>query len=183
MQKYNNFQKEISEVIEWLKKEFKQISTGQATPTILDSVKVESYGSYMDISHVASIAISDAKSLIITPFDKSQTKSVEQAIRDADLGVSLVGESAGIRVIFPALTTETRGKFVKMAKEKLEDARIKIRKERQEIIDELDIAKKDGAISEDDYKRKKDDVQKKVDTGNAEVESLFKQKEEGIMKV
>ena len=133
MQKYNNFQKELNEVVEWLKKEFKQISAGVATPAILDSVNVEVYGNYMNITHVASIILADAKSLKVSPFDKSQTKAVEQAIRDADLGVSLVGESDGIRVIFPQLTTETRAKFVKQAKEKLEDARIKIRKETRMI--------------------------------------------------
>jgi ribosome recycling factor len=183
MQKFNNLQKEITEIVEWLKKEFKQISTGQATPAILDSIKVESYGSFMDIAHVAAITITDAKSLKVMPFDKSQTKAVEQAIRDADLGVSLVGESDGIRVIFPQLTTETRGKFVKQAKEKLEDARIKIRKERQESIDEIENAKKESEISEDDFKRKKEEIQKHIDKGNIELESLFKQKEEAIMKI
>lgn len=183
MQKYNNFQKEISEIVEWLKKEFKSISAGVATPAILDSVNVESYGSYMNISHVASIVIADAKSLKVSPFDKSQTKAVEKAIQDADLGVSLVSESDGVRVIFPALTTETRAKFVKLAKEKLEDARIKIRKERQEAIDEIEKAKKESEISEDDFKRKKDEIQKHVDAGNGEVEALFKHKEESIMKV
>lgn len=182
MNKFNNFSKDLKDVIAWLQKEFKQISAGQANPAVLDSVNVESYGSFMPVAHVANISL-DANSLKVSPWDKGQVKAVEQAIRDADLGVSLVTESDGIRVIFPQLTTETRAKFVKMAKEKLEDARIKVRQLRSDVNTELDAQKIAGEMSEDDNKKKKDQVQKEVDSTNAELESMFKVKESAILSV
>ncbi len=182
MEKFNNFEKNLKEVVVWLQKEFKQISAGVANPAVLDSVNVESYGSFMPIAHLATIAL-DGNNLKVVPFDKSQVKAVEQAIRDADLGVSLITESDGVRVVFPQLTSETRTKFVKLAKEKFEDARIKVRQERGDVNSDLDAEKIAGNMSEDDNKKKKEQVQKIVDSINAELESMFRQKENAIMKV
>lgn len=182
MQKFNELEKNLKEVISWLQKEFKQISAGVANPAVLDAVKVESYGTFMAITHVATISL-DANNLKIIPFDKSQTKAIEQAIRDADLGLSLITESDGVRVIFPQLTTETRTKYVKLAKEKLEDARIKVRQFRSEVNVDIDAEKIAGNISEDENKKKKDIVQKHVDATNNELESMFKLKEAAIMKI
>lgn len=182
MQKFNNFGNDLKEVISWMQKEIKQISAGAVNPAVLDSVNVESYGSYMPIMHLAAISI-DANSLKVSAFDKTQNKAIEQAIRDADLGVSLFTESDGIRVIFPQLTTETRAKFVKIAKEKFEDARIKVRQLRADVNVDLDAAKIGGEMSEDDNKKKKDQVQKQVDQTNAELEAMFKVKENAIMSV
>lgn len=182
MQKYNNFSSNLKEVISWMQKEMKQVSAGQVNPAILDSVYVDSYGSRMLVSHLANITI-DQNSLKISPWDKSQIKLIEQAIRDADLGLSLVTESDGIRAIFPQLTTETRTKFVKIAKEKLEDARIKVRQFRSEVMDELDQACTDSEIGEDECKRKKTETQENVDSTNRELEAMFKSKESAILTV
>ncbi len=182
MEKFNNLQKSLKEIVEWMQKEMKSISAGGVNPAVLDSVMVESYGSFMQVMHLAAIAI-DGNSLKVSPFDKSQTKAVEQAIRDADLGVSLVTESDGVRVIFPQLTTETRTKFVKVAKEKLEDARIKVRQIRNDVNSDLDAMKIAGEMGEDDVKRKKDQVQETVDKTNSELEGIFKHKETAILSV
>lgn len=182
MEKFNNLTNNLKDVVAWLGKELKQISAGSVNPAVLDSVMVESYGSYMQVAHVAAITI-DANSLKVSPFDKSQTKAIEQAIRDADLGVSLVTESDGVRVIFPQLTTETRAKFVKQAKEKLEDARIKVRQFRSDVNSDLDALKIAGVMGEDDVKRKKDQVQEAVDKTNVELEGMFKTKETAILNV
>jgi ribosome recycling factor len=182
MNKFNNLSNSLKECISWMQKEMKQISAGAVNPAVLDSVMVESYGSYMQVMHLASISI-DANSLKVSPFDKSQTKAIEQAIRDADLGVSLVTESDGVRVIFPQLTTETRAKFVKIAKEKFEDARIKVRQIRADVNVDLDALKIAGEISEDDNKKKKDQVQQEVDKTNQELEAMFKVKESAILKI
>lgn len=182
MENFNNLQKNLREIVEWMQKEMKSISAGGVNPAVLDSVSVESYGSYMQVMHLAAIGI-DGNSLKVSPFDKSQTKAIEQAIRDADLGVSLVTESDGVRVIFPQLTTETRTKFVKIAKEKLEDARIKVRQMRNDVNSDLDAMKIAGEMSEDDVKRKKDQVQDSVDKTNQELESIFKNKETAILSV
>lgn len=180
--KYNNLQKDLDEVKAWLQKELKQISTGQANAGILDSVYVDAYGSKMLVTHVASISM-DGNSLKVSPFDKSTLKDLEQGIRDADLGVSILSESDCVRVIFPQLTTETRAKFVKIAKEKLEDARIKVRQIRADVNVDIDSQKIAGNISEDDAKAKKDKVQQSVDETNIELQSLFATKEAAILKI
>jgi ribosome recycling factor len=183
MNKFNSFKNDLQQVVDWLKAEFKTISAGVATPSILDSVNVESYGSYMPFMHAASVTVEDPKTLKIVAFDKSQLKNIETAIRDADLGLSILVDSEAVRAIFPQLTSETRAKFVKIAKEKLEDARIKVRQARQEVMDEIDAAKKEGEISEDDQHKKREAVQLQVTATNQELETLFEHKEKAIITV
>lgn len=170
-----NFKAELKKVEEWLSKEYSQVHTGRATPIVLDSVMVESYGSHAPIKNVASITIEDPKTLRVAPWDKNQIKDIENAISAADLGLSIVSDSDGVRVIFPMLTTENRSKLVKILKEKLEDARISVRKERQGEMDKL------TDLSEDEIKRGKDDIQKAVDESNNNLEAIFAKKEIDIM--
>ena len=170
-----NFKIELKKVEEWLSKEYSSVHTGRATPMILDSISVESYGTYMPIKNVASISIEDPKTLRIAPWDKNQIKGIESAISAANLGLSVVSDSDGVRVIFPMLTTENRLKLVKILKEKLEDARISVRKERQSQIEKIDD------LSEDEEKRAKDEIQKCVDEANNNLESIFNKKEIEIM--
>ncbi|MFA6514984.1 MAG: ribosome recycling factor [Candidatus Paceibacterota bacterium] len=170
-----NFKIELKKIEEWLSKEYSQVHTGRATPIVLDSIMVQSYGSYMPIKNVAGITIEDPKTLRVAPWDKNQIKDIESAISASNLGLSVVSDSDGVRVIFPMLTTENRTKLVKVLKEKLEDARISVRKERQVEIDKL------NDLSEDDKKRGKDDIQKVVDEGNNNLEAIFNKKETEIM--
>jgi ribosome recycling factor len=170
-----NFKIELKKVEEWLSKEYGQVHTGRATPMVLDSIMVESYGSHMPIKNVAGVTIEDTKTLRVAPWDKNQIKDIESAINASNLGLSVVSDSDGVRVIFPMLTTENRTKLVKILKEKLEDARISVRKERQSEIDKLDD------LSEDEKKRGKDDIQKCVDESNQNLEAIFAKKEKEIM--
>ena len=170
-----NFKIALKKAEEWLSKEYSQIRTGRATPVVLDSITLESYGSRMPLKNVAGITIEDSKTLRIVPWDKSQIKAIESAIMVSNLGLSIVSDSEGVRVIFPALTTENRTSLIKVLKEKLEDARINVRKERQ---DEIDRVKE---LSEDELKRAKDEIQKCVDEVNKNLEELFVKKEKEIM--
>ncbi len=170
-----NFKNELKKIEEWLSKEYGSVHTGRATPLILDSVMVESYGSFMPIKNVASVSIEDPKTLRIAPWDKSQIKGIEAAINASNLGLSVVSDSDGVRAIFPMLTTENRTKLVKILKEKLEDARISVRKERQGEVD------KTTDLPEDDAKRAKDDIQKCVDEANNNLEAIFNKKETEVM--
>lgn len=170
-----NFKIELKKIEEWLSKEYSQVHTGRATPIVLDSIMVQSYGSYMPIKNVAGITIEDPKTLRVAPWDKNQIKEIESAISQSNLGLSVVSDSDGVRVIFPMLTTENRTKLVKVLKEKLEDARISVRKERQVEIDKL------SDLSEDDKKRGKDEIQKCVDDANQNLEAIFNKKETEIM--
>jgi ribosome recycling factor len=170
-----NFNIELKKIEEWLRKEYSQIHTGRATPIVLDSVFVESYGNRMPIKNIAGITIEDSKTLFVSPWDKNQIKEIENAINISNLGLSLVSGSDGLRVIFPMLTTENRTKLVKILKEKLEDARISVRKERQNQMDQL----KD--LPKDEEKRAKDEIQDKVDETNNNLENIFNTKEKEIM--
>lgn len=173
----SQIKKRLDEVVEWLQKEYSGIRTGQANPGLLDAVKVESYGTYMSIVQLGSIGIEDARTLRVSMWDASQVSAVEKAIRDADLGVSLVTDSSGLRVIFPELTSERRVQLLKLAKTKLEDARISVRGVRDEEMKELERDFKAGGMGEDEKFTKKDDIQKNVEETNNKLESLFNSKE------
>lgn len=181
MYTFNNFDSEIKSAMERFALEMKSIQTGRATPMVLDNVYIDTYGSKMQLSHVASVNLEDAKTLLVTPYDKSVMKDLEQGINDANLGLSVAGGSEGLRVIFPMLTTERRTQYVKIVKEKLEDARIKIRGVREDAKKEIESKAKEGAYGEDDKKRFLDTLQAKVDAANDEAEAAFKSKESDIM--
>jgi ribosome recycling factor len=176
----NDLESKLQGVVTWLTGEFSGIRTGQATPALLDSVKVESYGSHMPINQVASIGIEDARTLRISPWDQSLVKVIETAIRDADFGVSVMADSSGVRVIFPELTGERRTQLIKLAKSKYEDARVRVRSVREEIIKSIDRQEKDGDISEDEKFAKKESIQKLIDSTNNNLESTFSKKEQEI---
>lgn len=178
----NEIKKKLEEVGEWLVKEYSGIRSGQASPAILDNIKVESYGSFLPIPQVSSVGIEDVRTLRITPWDLSQVSAIEKAIRDADLGVSLVTDSAGLRVIFPELSVERRGQLIKLSKSKLEDARISVRSVRDEEMKNLEKDFKAGEVSEDERKRLKEEIQKHVDETNKKLESVFNNKEVELQK-
>lgn len=176
------YENRLKEVISWLQKEFSTIRTGQATPVLLDSVRVESYGSFMPIQQVGSIGVEDARTLRISVWDHGTVAAVERAIRDADLGVSVSSDSAGVRVMFPDLTTERRMQLVKLAKTKLEEARVTVRSIRDDVMKEIDAALKANEIGEDEKFTKRDAVQKSVDLTNRTLEAHFEKKDAEISK-
>src|SRR3989338_5188514 len=128
---FSNFKTELKKVTDFLSKEYSQLNIGRASPMVLDGVSVESYGSRVPLKNVANISIEDPKTLRIAPWDKSQIKDIEKAINASNLGLSLATDDLGIRVIFTQLTTETRITLVKVLKERLEEARITVRRERE----------------------------------------------------
>jgi ribosome recycling factor len=172
--------KRLAEVITWLQGEFAAIRTGQASPALLDGIKVESYGSYLPLNQVGSVGTEDARTLRISPWDVSQIAGIERAIQEANLGVSVATDSAGIRVIFPELTVERRAQLQKLAKSKQEDARIRVRSVRDDFMKDIEKRLKEGEISEDDKFSQKETVQKAVDETNTSLESLFNKKEKEL---
>ncbi|MEN9551657.1 MAG: hypothetical protein RI935_34 [Candidatus Parcubacteria bacterium] len=168
-------------IIDWLKGEFKSVQTGRATPIVLDNIAIDLYGSRTPIAHTGSITIEDPKTLRVSPWDKSSVSAIEKAINEADLGLSVVSDSDGLRVHFPMLTTESRSRLVKVLKEKLEDARIKIRSLREDTNKDIDKREKDGEYGEDEKKRYREEMQGIVDEANQELESLFHKKEQEVM--
>ena len=167
----------LSAAADWLGREFKGVRTGRATPAILDSVAVSAYGSMTPLKQLASVGVEDARTLRITPFDPSTLKDIERAISAANLGVGTSADSGGVRVTFPELTGERRQELVKVAKQKLEEARATVRVARDDCKKDILEAEKEGGMSEDEKFRLMEELQKKTDAANADLERAFDSKE------
>lgn len=170
----------IKEVAEWLGKEFTSIRTGRATPTLLDSIQVESYGARVPLQQVGSVTVEDARTLRITPWDPEGVKAIEKGIIDANLGISVNTDEKGLRVVFPELTSERREQLMRLAKAKLEDARVSLRSARDEAVKDIDAQHKSGDMSEDEKFRAKEALQKKIDEANKTLNEMIERKEKEI---
>jgi ribosome recycling factor len=177
---FKPFEKRIKEIEERLGKELAAVRTGRATPAVLDGIQVESYGSRMGISQVATVSVEDARSLRITPFDPSNIKEIEKAITVANLGLSAGSDERGVRVFFPELTSERRVTLLKVAKEKVEEIRQMLRAARDEVWNDIQDKEKAKEMSEDDKFRAKDEMQKRVDAANASFDAALERKEKEI---
>ena len=178
---FANFKTELKKIGDFLSKEYNQLNIGRSSPMVLDSVSVESYGSHVPLKNVASISIEDPRTLRISPWDKNQIKEIEKSIISSNLGLSVATDDLGIRVIFPQLTTETRQTLVKVLKEKLEESRITVRREREIIWRDVEEKEKEGKLTEDEKFRAKEDLQKIIDEVNNNLEASFENKEKEIM--
>jgi len=140
---------------------------------ILDNVKVDAYGSQMPINQLASVGIEDAKTLSINPFDGGVSKDIEKAVTDADLGLSVSVSGTTIRLSFPDLTADRRTMLIKLAKEKLEDARVTLRKHRDDIKTQIE----DGDFTDDEKYSFKEEMEKLTKEANDSLEEIYKKKD------
>lgn len=177
---FSQFKQNVKDAEEWLRREFTSIRTGRATPAILDGVRVEAYGSDMSIMELGNISVEDARMLRITPWDVSQSKAIEKAIVASDLGLSVTVDDKGLRLVFPDLTSDRRASLIKIAKGKLEDARVTLRAEREKVIKDIDKQEKEGEMSEDEKFRLKAELQKMLDDSNRVLDEVFAKKEKEI---
>jgi ribosome recycling factor len=175
---FSQFDKKAAAAKEWLSKEYSGLRTGRAAPAILDGVSVQAYGSQMPLKQVANIGVEDPRTLRITAYDASVIKDIERAITAANLGLGVVADGSGLRVMFPELTADRREQLVKAAKQKLEDARTTIRVARDECWKDIQAKEEEGGMGEDEKFRLKDDLQKRVDAANDDLEKAFDRKEE-----
>jgi len=178
---FNPFKKELLATEEWLKKEFLQIRTSMASPSILDGIKVAVYGAPMALKEIASILVEGARSIRIQPWDKSQLKEIEKSITIANLGVTTVVDGDGVRVHFPELTGERRTQIAKLAKDKVEEGKREIRQHRDRIIKDLQVKEKESGYGKDEIFRLKNEVQKIVDEVNKKLDDAFSKKEKEIL--
>jgi len=168
----------MGKAIESLENNLSVLRTGRANPGILKKIVVEYYGSQVPIDQVASISTPDARTLVITPWDRGALAPIERAIRDSDLGLNPNNKGDTIFISLPMLTEERRKDLVKNAKNYAEDARIAIRNIRKHGLDEV---KKVEGIGDDEIKRGEADVQKITDEFIGKVESTFQKKEQEIL--
>lgn len=178
---FSEFKKKSGEIAGWLSRELSAIRTGRAAAAVLDPVTVEAYGSRQPLKAVAAVSLEDARTIKIAPWDQGLAKAIETGITAANLGLSVVPDGSGFRVIFPELTGERRLLLVKTLKEKLEQARISLKKERETVWNDIQSKERSGALAEDDKFRAKDELQKLIDAANADIEATGARKEAEIM--
>ena len=171
---------EMVEALEVLDKRLITIRAGRANPAMVANIKVDYYGTMTPIKELANITVPEARELFIKPFDKSCLKEMERAINEANLGINPTNNGEMIIMTVPALTEDTRRKYVKDASTMGEDAKVALRKVRQNANDKI---KKDEAITEDEEKRLLDEVQKLIDKYNKEVDQRIDEKESELMQV
>ncbi len=180
---FTQAQEAFADAEAYLKQEYLQISTGRANPALLDGIQIDSYGTMQPIKNVASINIEDARSMKISPWDKSHIQLIEKALYDSHLPFSISVDESGVRVNIPQLTEESKKGIIKLLKEKLEAARVKVRAIRQDTMKAIEEGEKNGDYAEDARKRFEDELQKMVDEANKKLDELFKNKEESVMSV
>jgi ribosome recycling factor len=159
------------------------IRTGRANPGMFSRINVDYYGSMTPITQLSSVNVPEARLVVIKPYEQSQLRPIEKAIRDSDLGVNPTNDGNVIRVAIPQLTEERRRELVKQAKSKGEDARVAVRNIRRKAMEELHRIKKDGEAGEDDVKHAEKDLEKTTQQYVAQVDELVKHKEGELLEV
>ena len=173
----------MESALEALRREFASVRTGKASPALLDSVRVEAYGSKVPLNQVGTVAAPEPRLLTITPWDKGLLKEIDRGLRESDLGLNPSNDGSIIRIPIPALTEERRREFVKHLHKMAEEARVAVRQARKDANDEVKASQKKEGLSEDDVRREQDRVQKLTDQFIGKVEEILKHKEAEVMEV
>lgn len=166
--------------IEFLKQDISSLRTGRATPALVEDIVVEAYGSKQPLHTVASISVADARTLNISPWDKSLMQAVEEGLRKSDIGINPVNDGTLIRLPLPELTAERRNDLIKILHKKLEESKIAIRKIREELRTDIDKQEKAKEISEDDKYNMQDDIEEMVKAYNEKIKQIGEEKEKEI---
>ena len=166
-----------------LDKEFAKLRTGRASTSLVDSIKVDYYGTPTPISQLASVSVPDSRTITIQPWDKGGFAAVDKAILKSDLGLTPVNDGKIIRISIPALTEERRKDLVKVSRKYTEDGKVAVRNVRRDANDQLKKLEKDKTISEDELKKASEDVQKLTDKYVAEADKKCQAKEKEIMDI
>lgn len=174
---------QFDDVIEFLKKDISGLRTGRATPAIVEDVMVEAYGTRQALKAVASISVADAKTLNIEPWDKSLLQAVETGIRVSPLGISPINDGKMIRLPLPTLTSERRAELIKVLHQKLEGAKISLRKVREDVRNQIETAEKNKQLPEDEKFNLQDLLDRLVKDYNEEVREIGEEKEKEITTI
>lgn len=174
---------DFDKTIDHLKQELTALRTGRATPAIVEDIMVEAYGSKQQLKAVASITVQDAKTLVVEPWDKSVLADVENGIRNSDLGINPVNDGKLIRLPLPELTQDRRQELIKVLHKKLEEARIALRKVREDVRKQIETAEKNKEISEDEKFTQFDELEKLVKEYNDKIKTIGEEKEKDITTV
>lgn len=173
----------MDKAIQALKRDLTSVRAGRATPSMLDKVTVEYYGSHMPVNQVASVTSPEPRQLVIAPWDKGMLAEIEKAIQKSDLGLNPSNDGAVIRLIIPQLTEQRRQELVKVVRKMAEESRVAVRNIRRDANDDLKKMEKAGDISEDEVRRGQDKVQGLTDRFVGEIDKLAAAKEKDVTEV
>jgi ribosome recycling factor len=169
--------------VESLHKELSVIRTGRATPSLIDRIQVDQYGSPTPLQAIAGISAPEARLLVIKPYDRNSMGAIEKALQKSDLGLNPTNDGQVIRIAIPALTEERRREFAKLVKQKAEEARISVRNIRRDEVDHLRKLEKEGHVSKDEIERNIAEVQHITDGFIGRVDDVTQKKEAEILEV
>lgn len=173
----------MNKAVEATARELARLRTSKATPTLIEDIRVDYYGTEMPINQVASIAVPEARLLVIQPWDKNAIEPIVKAIQASDLDLPPQSDGNVIRIAIPALSEERRHELTKVASKIAEEGKISIRNIRRDTIDFIKKGQKDGDIPEDDAKRASDEVQELTDKATERIDDLKEKKEKEIMTI
>ena len=173
----------IGRTLEQLKQDLTAVRTGRASLHLLDGVKVDYYGTTTPLNQVATLSVPEARLIMVKPWEKNMIPVIEKAVRDANLGLNPMSDKDLVRVPVPPLTEERRKEIVKQVKHKGEEHKVAIRAERRDAKELLEVAEKDGDISQDEAKKALEKMQKATDEGVKKVDEIVVAKEKEVMQV
>lgn len=179
----NEAKDKMEKAIAQLKRELATLRAGRATPSLLDKVVVDYYGSPTPINQLATITVPEARLLVIQPWDKTVLAEIEKAIQKSELGLNPNNDGEVIRISIPMLTEERRKELVKMVKKYGEDSKVAMRNIRRDANEQIKKLEKDGTISEDEARRYQEQVQKITDETSTNIDKIVAEKEKDIMEV
>lgn len=179
----NNAKDKMEKTLKVLSSDFAAIRAGRANPAVLDRITVDYYGTPTPINQMAAVSVSDARVLVIQPWDKSSLKAIEKAIQASDLGINPTNDGSVIRLTFPQLTEERRKDLCKDIKKLGEDAKVAVRSIRRDANDKIKNMKKEGELTEDDVKVFDKDIQKLTDKYTDLIDNEVSAKEKEILSI
>lgn len=179
----NNAKDKMEKTLKVLSSDFAAIRAGRANPAVLDRITVDYYGTPTPINQMAAVSVSDARVLVIQPWDKSSLKAIEKAIQASDLGINPTNDGSVIRLTFPQLTEERRKELCKDIKKLGEDAKVAVRSIRRDANDKIKNMKKEGELTEDDVKVFDKDIQKLTDKYTDLIDNEVSAKEKEILSI
>jgi ribosome recycling factor len=173
----------MDDALDAVRREFATVRTGKATPALLDTVRVDAYGSKMPVNQVATVNTPESSLIVVQPFDKSLIGEIERAILTADLGLNPANDGNVIRVPIPPLNEERRKEYVKVLHKMAEEGRVSVRHARRIVRDELHARVKEHEIGEDEGRRREDALEKLTHEYTEKIDDLLKKKEEEVMAI
>ena len=179
----SEFKSKLEKIIEYLKTEIASLRTGRASPALVEDLEVDYYGTKTPLKAVAAISSPDPKQILIQPWDKNAVQPIERAIQSSSLGLNPITDKDSIRLSISPLTEERRRELTKILGKHLEEARIQVRREREDVLKRIDTKEKAKQISEDEKFRQSKEAQKVVDEINKKIEDMGKAKEKEVMTV